>query len=455
MSQVSLDRVPYTLGSAAGSRASIMLTHFDGAIDAGFAGRIAVDHLLRALPAERVVTFSSDALIDYRSHRPVLTVERWMTSSMDCPQIAIDLVHDDAGTPVWILHGPEPDLRWEGLAGTVVDLAREAGVELAVSLHGIPSSVPHTRPVQVHAHATTEDLLPEQPELPGPMHMQASVSAFLQYRLHQSGVQGMALLPTVPYYVGDSPYPPGATAMLSHLSTVAGLALPLGELEQGAQSDREAIDALVEKNPEIAAMIGQLEQAFDDLESQGKLPHLASAWDEAAASLGDLSGTDLVDSVEAFLENIARREATQPPLASDKDTSTDTSSDTSSGAERPNDQGEGDQSIGAQHASNEAAADEAAADEAAGGAVSGGEPTAAGNIAHTADHPVSDQPHEAHGSTDTIEAVLRRIAEREQRRQAGLPPVAYGPLRRRDNGHDASNDSDHPSDHNDGQASCD
>lgn len=311
-----LEHVPYTLGPGAGSKASIMLTHFDGAIDAGFAGRIAVDHLLRALPTQRVVTFSTDSLLDYRSHRPVLTVENWVTAGIDTPSVAIDLVHDDAGTPLWILHGPEPDLRWEAFAGTVSRLAQEAGVELTVSLHGMPSSVPHTRPVQVHAHATNTHVLPEQPELPAPMQVPASLAAFLQLRLHGAGIEGMALLPTVPYYVGDSAYPPAASAMLRHLSSVTGLALPVGELEQGSQSDRQAIDQLVEKAPEVAAMITQLERSFDDLASEGKLPHLPNAWDIAATELSETHGGDSTESVEAFLENIARLEADSTEAAS-------------------------------------------------------------------------------------------------------------------------------------------
>lgn len=335
--------ISFVPGAAFGTRASILLTHFDGAIDSGFAGRIAVDQLLRVLPTQRIATFSSDDLIDYRAHRPLITVENWMTARMESPEIALDLVRDDTGTPVWILHGPEPDLRWEALARTLARMVEESGIELTVSLHGVPSGVPHTRPVQVHAHATSEELLPEQPQLPAPMQMQASFSSFLQHRLYHRGIAGMSLLPTVPYYVGDTPYPPAAAAAINHLSSVTGLALPVGDLVEGSQSDREAIDALVEKAPEIHSMIEQLERTFDDMEAQGKLPHLASAWDDAAQTL-DPAPADAVESVEAFLENIARQE---------------------------------------------------------------------------------NQP-----AADTVEDVLRRLEEREQRKAAGLPPLTYEPRHR-------------------------
>ena len=62
----------YADGPAAGAKAKILLIHFDGAIDAGAAGRIAIGQLLRSLHNERVATFDADALMDYRSPLPLI-----------------------------------------------------------------------------------------------------------------------------------------------------------------------------------------------------------------------------------------------------------------------------------------------------------------------------------------------------------------------------------------------
>lgn len=439
MSHLPVDRIPYTAGPAAQAKARFLLTHFDGAVDAGFTGRIAVDQLLRVLPSQRVVTFSSDALIDYRAHRPVVTVENWMSSSMQVPQIVVDLVHDDAGTPLWILHGPEPDLRWEALAATLADLATDAGVEMIVSLHGIPSSVPHTRPVQVHAHATKPDLLPEQPELPGPMQMQASLSGFLLERLREVGIDGMSLLPTVPYYVGDTPYPPAAVAMLSHLSSVTGLALPVGDLEQGSHSDREAIDTLVGKNPEISAMIEQLERTFDDLEAQGKLPHLASAWDDAAAVLTDPHPADAVDSVEAFLENIARLEADEATPLNVGDILPTTAEHALEGdASQAHEPAPADAAGTPVHESpaapgGESAPAEDAPAEGEDSPFQGEDPNAPHHADDANNADSGDAGNAGHAGAsrslrEAIDEVLRRIASRGQRPDAD-PPRGYQPRR--------------------------
>lgn len=367
---MSRQRIPFTPGPAFGSQAKVLLTHFHGGMDAGMAGRLAIAQLLRALPSQRVLTFDTDSLVDYRAHRPVLTIEEWVSTGMEVPQIAIDMVHDDAGTPLWILHGPEADLRWQALSETVLDLARQAGVELTVALHGMPSGVPHTRPVQVHAHATDPALLPEQPQMPSTMQVSTTLAGFLHMRLHEGGMEGLSLLPTVPFYLADMAFPPAASVMLSRLSDVTGLALPVGDLEQGSADDLAAIEALVEANPEIASTISQLEQSFDALDLMGRLPHIDREWpngslDDAAAMNRQVS--QVSESVEAFLQNMSRLE--------------DMSRSEESG-ELP-------------------------------------------DTLPTSDDAVGET------SVESIEDVLRRIEERERRRAAGLAPLPHTPLRRR------------------------
>lgn len=85
----------YKDGPAAGAKAKILLIHFDGAIDAGAAGRLAIGQMLRSLHNERVATFDADALMDYRSHRPIVTVNDWVSSpDMVMPETVLDLVEE-------------------------------------------------------------------------------------------------------------------------------------------------------------------------------------------------------------------------------------------------------------------------------------------------------------------------------------------------------------------------
>lgn len=253
----------YVDGPAAGAKAPIMVTHFEGAMDAGAAGTLATVQLLRTLSPERVATFDTDQLIDYRSHRPVMTVEDWVTTDVSVPEIALDLIHDDAGTPVLVLHGPEPDSRWEGFARDVASLAERAGVEIVVSFHGIPAAVPHTRPISVHIQSTDRDLIPEQPLMGGTLRFPSPLSTFLHHRLAQRDLQGMGLVATVPYYMAESTFPRGGSALLSKLAELTDLSLPIGDLERGADAEAGQVEKAVEDNPEVSRAVEALEKHFD------------------------------------------------------------------------------------------------------------------------------------------------------------------------------------------------
>ena len=253
----------YTQGPAAGSRAPILIAHFDGAMDAGSAGGLAVVQLLRSLTPQRVATFDTDLLLDYRSHRPVMEVDEWVTTDISEPEIALDLLHDDAGSPILLLHGPEPDARWNAFRDAVAHLADEAGVEIMFSFHGLPAAVPHTRPSTVHLQSTDRDLVPQQPLMGGQARFPAPFTSFLQFHLHKSGVSGLTLLSTVPYYLSDSTFPRASSALLRRLGDIASLKLPIGDLERGADEDESQVDNLLDSNPELQQTVRNLERHFD------------------------------------------------------------------------------------------------------------------------------------------------------------------------------------------------
>ena len=68
----------------------VLIHYFEGAMDAGNAGALAVDQLLMTLPSERVATFDIDALVDYRARRPTMTFVHNNYSSVIMPELVLD-----------------------------------------------------------------------------------------------------------------------------------------------------------------------------------------------------------------------------------------------------------------------------------------------------------------------------------------------------------------------------
>ncbi len=63
-----------------------------------------------------------------------------------------------------VLHGPEPDFRWQELGDEAAEVAVRLGVLQWVSLGAIPAAVPHTRPVPVFGTASADGLLADDME---------------------------------------------------------------------------------------------------------------------------------------------------------------------------------------------------------------------------------------------------------------------------------------------------
>ena len=272
----------------------VLLHHFDGAMDAGHAGALAIEQLLMTLPHERMATFAVDTLVDYRARRPIMTYATHTYESAVMPELALDLVQDDEGEDLLVLHGAEPDFRWNEFVGAVTHLVVSMGVSRAVGMTGLPLATPHTRPTYVHHHGNRPELLPDQPDFFGRVEVPGSMSAFLELRLGQAGLDSRGLSAGIPHYVARDDYPAGAAALLAAVSASTGLALPVGDLEAAASINRAEIDAEAAGQPAVAAVVSALEAQYDAVApvSSTELAHLV-----------DVPSADEIGArLEAFLE---------------------------------------------------------------------------------------------------------------------------------------------------------
>ena len=244
-------------------RARVLVNALTGAMDAGYAAALAADHLTTTLDTQRVWTFHADELIDYRAQRPPMTFESWRWTDYDEPYVVLDLLRDDEGTELLLLHGTEPDLRWNAFVAAVVDAVERFGVQRTISIHGVPMGVPHTRPTTVTAHASEPGLIPPQPEIVGTVQVPGSVTGLIEYRLGQAGHQAIGFSANVPHYLAQSHFHQAAAELVRQTARSGELALPVGDLEQAASEAAAEIARQVSASPEVTAVVRALEQQFD------------------------------------------------------------------------------------------------------------------------------------------------------------------------------------------------
>ena len=288
----------YTTTGAQGRRAAVLVHALSGSVDAGHAGRLVAEHLTAKLPSERVATFDVDQLIDYRSRRPVMTFDGGSWVDYEAPSLVVDLLRDDEGVPLLLLHGLEPDLHWEAFVAAVRQIIDDFGVTATVGVHGIPMGVPHTRPATVTAHATRADLIPDHPSFFGSLKVPGSAAALLELRLGEEGRDALGFAANVPHYLAQTEYPQSAAELIRQVSRATGLSLPVGDLEAEGARVLAEIERQIEGSEEVLAVVRALETQFDsfaeDAASRGRAPLLAQTEELPSAD-------ELAAQVEAFL----------------------------------------------------------------------------------------------------------------------------------------------------------
>jgi predicted ATP-grasp superfamily ATP-dependent carboligase len=241
----------------------VLIQALTGFVDAGSAGRLAREHLLATLPGQVVATFDIDALLDYRSRRPVMMFVEDHWESYEEPTLALHLLRDSSNTPFLLLAGPEPDLYWERFTTAVISLIDRLGVRLTVGFNSIPMAVPHTRPTGVTAHATRRDLIVGYEPWLRRVQVPGAAGHLLEFRLGQAGRDAMGFAVHVPHYLAQSEYPAAAERLLTAVSKATGLMLPTERLRQAAELARAEIDQQIAQADEAASVVRSLEEQYD------------------------------------------------------------------------------------------------------------------------------------------------------------------------------------------------
>jgi len=249
----------YRLNGEPRLEAPVLVTAFDGWVDAASAATTAANHL--AADGEQIALFDADQLIDYRARRPVLDIVDGDLKSLSWPEITVRSLRAGARDVV-VLTGPEPDFRWHELSDAVLDLVMRLGVVESVTLGSLGLAVPHTRPTQITATSSRPELLgPDDQRTEGLLRVPAAAVSVIEMNLRDHGIPTIGFFAQTPHYVSAT-YAPAVLALLERLGRHLDVVLPLGSLPADATSQREQLDHIVEERPEIKEYVERLEAAF-------------------------------------------------------------------------------------------------------------------------------------------------------------------------------------------------
>jgi proteasome assembly chaperone (PAC2) family protein len=171
-----------------------------------------------------------------------------------------------------LLIGIEPNLRWRTFTGEIIELARDLGVELVVTLGALLADVPHTRPAPVTGSASDPKLVDELGLAASRYEGPTGIVGVLQDSCRQASIPSASLWAAVPHYASLAASPKAALALCARLASLLGTELDLGDLERAAESYEQQVSQAVATDEETEAYVRELERRRDTLGEELDVP---------------------------------------------------------------------------------------------------------------------------------------------------------------------------------------
>jgi proteasome assembly chaperone (PAC2) family protein len=171
-----------------------------------------------------------------------------------------------------LLLGIEPNLRWRTFSTLIVDLARELGVEMMITLGSLLADVPHTRPSPVTGGATDPELIErlglQRSRYEGP----TGIVGVLHDACNTAHIASVSLWAAVPHYVSLAPSPRAALALCQRLGEILGTTIDTAELDEASERYSEQVSEAVASDEETAAYVAELEERAEILDDDQEIP---------------------------------------------------------------------------------------------------------------------------------------------------------------------------------------
>ena len=245
----------------------VLIGAFRGWNDGGQAATLAVGYLARLWGARKFADIDPELFVDFQATRPMVSLEDGRTRKIEWPENSffrgrIPGVDRDA----ILLVGVEPNYRWRTFSEIVTELARDLGVELAVTLGALVADVPHTRASPVTGAATDPQLVDELGLQLSRYEGPTGIVGVLLDSCRRAGIPSVSLWAAVPHYVQLAPSPPAAKALCERLAGVLSTTIDVTELDEASEEYVEQVSQAVATDADTAGYVEELERRSDSLE---------------------------------------------------------------------------------------------------------------------------------------------------------------------------------------------
>ena len=281
----------------------ILIVAFAGWNDAGHAATIAVQQLNAAWSAAEFAKIDPDIFYDFSTSRPWVRLEESGEQRLTWPGASF-YAHQDqnGGLDAILLIGSEPTLRWPSFSREIVELARELEVSMVVTLGAYFGQVSHQDSVPISGWAWPKELhdrLQAVEVSPISYEGPTGILSVLGSAFAEAQIPVASLWAAVPSYLGPTPNPKGALALVRLLDRAFGLGVACDDLVKAADQFERQVNHMVQQAKLMpgAALYQQ---------SEGDATRLAEAKEDTgpAPTLTELpSAEEAIEFAEELLRN--------------------------------------------------------------------------------------------------------------------------------------------------------
>ena len=248
-------------------RKPVLVAAFRGWNDGGQGATLAGGYLARLWGATRFGDIDPEGFVDFQANRPHVSLEEGLTRRIEWPENALyraSILGLDRDAV--LLLGVEPNYRWRRFSELVVELARDLGVELVVTLGALLADVPHTRAAPVTGAASDPSLVEELGLQHSRYEGPTGIVGVLHDACRRAEMPSVSLWSAVPHYVSLAPSPRAARALCERLGDLLDVQVDVRELAEAEDAYAEQVSEAVAADPETSAYVEELERRADTIE---------------------------------------------------------------------------------------------------------------------------------------------------------------------------------------------
>lgn len=234
-------------------------------VDVGKSGSLAIAWMEERLGARDLARLAVPGdFFDFTRHRPASFVSGGRRR-MTLPNTTVTCSRQRSGNDFLFFHLLEPHAHGEEYVESVLELMQKFGVKRYTIIGSMHDYIPHTRPLVVTGEAIGEGAQRELSayniesiEYRGP----TSICFLISQRAPEIGIESLSLIVHLPQYTQMEEDYMGTARLMNILSAIYSIPVNEQQLAKAARQV-EQINTALENNPQLKAIIKQLENHYD------------------------------------------------------------------------------------------------------------------------------------------------------------------------------------------------